>query len=423
MVLATVRQLTRLQSLTAVVREDGEGLEQLAYAAGALAATLTALTVEVTGDYGGYYEEEEDELLEWADPRLEFIGTLRGLRALVLRFEPFESAPPPSWVPSLSGSLTRLELGGASLSPADVAALAPLRALRVFKALEWGEWAAGDLPPQVPPACLPGVTRLDIGCCHLPSLIAAFPAVRDATLSLLYNPGPWQKPAPGAAARWGGLRRLAMTVGAPGDVVGLLDFLGCGGADGSLRRLYATVEASAAVSNADLAGLLRGLPLLQRLSLKAVKLTDAACTQFPSHPALRWLRLGASAYDESAKPPQLTVKSLLALGRALPGLARLAMGPLDGRWAQKLDRHLADVAVVAGDEEGASSGSEDDADFGGPSSGEAPSGLLRAIRRAARREAAAATRAAQAAAAAAPPAARAPPAPRPKKKAKAAKRK
>jgi len=170
----------------------------------------------------------------------------------------------------------------------------------------------GDAPPA--PAPCASVTRLS--CTSVPedlrALMTALPSVTCARLKVV-NAGIFHPP-PSRAAGWR-LRSLEIdafpaaraSVGA--ELVRLL------GDPGGLRELR-VIDGG----GVDLAALLAAAPQLRRLCLEAdfVKATTLEACTAPL--PLQWLRLRCSQWAAG-----LSVRGLLALGRAAPGLTRLQL--------------------------------------------------------------------------------------------------
>jgi len=300
--------LPALESLRVCCLPGGAGLPELGRAATAL-TRLTSLTV---ASYGR-------ALPTFPSGDLAFIGAaLPRLRSLTVpRTASLE------WLAQLS-ALTSLHFGVRdSLSPSSLAALASLPALCVLSFGSWSEGGGGgDAAP--PAAVCAAVTRLVCRAVHplaVASLQRAFPAVADAELmeAQAFQPPHFAAAvaAPAAAAaialnpgpQWRGLQRLSVSGVAIGADLQPLAQLGA--LDGGLLAL----RLNAALSGAQLAALLAAAPQLQALFIGTLP-SDIDWRHFPRHRALAVLGVGW---------PCASRKSLLGLGRALPGLQMLVV--------------------------------------------------------------------------------------------------
>jgi hypothetical protein len=275
------------------------------------------------------------------------IGRLARLSSLRL---PRAWRAPPAWLSSLT-ALSRIEAGSMLFSLHTLATLAALPALAEVHGFSWSDtWAqAGGALPAVA-ACCPRVAvlrRCSIYHTGLASLAAAFPGLREATEISVFDgcraAAPHlAAPAPPPPAPWRGLQTLQMSglnnLVYSDDVAAafstLLSLLR--GASGltslDLGSIYLASHPGdyiddedfelAAWRSADVAALLPLLPrTMESLAFYPVAaLTDAAFVSCPYLPALRSLDL-----RWAVEPPQLTLKGLLALGRALPGLQSLRL--------------------------------------------------------------------------------------------------
>jgi hypothetical protein len=328
----------RLEALAADFRSDGDGLPQLAAAAGALAPTLTSLSLQPETEVANSF------LFDPAFHReLDFVGQLTALRALSLTCVPLDGLP--KWLTQLS-ALSSLQLNHAVLSRNDLPALAGLPALT--------ELAFAAFVPHgalSSPSC-PGVVKLSVDRLHkyerLPALQAAFPGVVDAQVGFpspereydndWYSgsdddgEGGWTPLAGGAGAaeataRWRNIRRLELDDGLadPGchhpHIMTLLRL--CGALDGQLRELSLKMDTS--VREASLFSILEASPHLEALHISECRVTDETIRRCPPRPALRKLYIGLQDWGSRRhwKAAELSAAGLLAAGRKFPGLVEL----------------------------------------------------------------------------------------------------
>ena len=396
-------RMVRLRSLSVSFpgcMHAGAGLQYLARSVAGL-SDLQSLAIEFNGSF-----QSESSLAA----SLSFIGRLVGLSSLTLGDAP--SMAPPAWLSSLT-ALSHIH-ANLQLSPVNVAVLAALPALRRLEGVTWTAGGGGALPA----ACCPGVLVLDNVRVHhsgLPSLAAAFPGLRGATITEVVDgdddedgEAPHPAATAPAPAAWHSLQTLAIsgfnTLQERHMAAALDSLLSLLRGAGELTTLELKTdddgEDFTAWGDADVAALLARAPLsLERLTLyPAAALTDAAVAGCPYRPALKALHL---LWTE---PPELTPAGLLALGRALPGLVSLYFiadqdGPracdeeTESAWVQQLDAlggggggggGTAEASSRAADGDDESSDGEDDG-----SDGEEDDELVLAIRRALAREAAA----------------------------------
>jgi hypothetical protein len=381
--LSELAHLSRLTSLTADVLRDRSGLRQLARSAPGLSGLLAlSLTMHaLAGDTGA-----DSTALAAAD--LLFLTQLSALRELSLA----GAYVPLAALPSLP-FMTRLDLPETHLTPAIASTLPD-----GLTDVSFGIWSAvdadaaggsssdeeesgsddeggggggggdgdgdgaagggGDAAGGVagdggdaggnngpaggpggaaaPPAPGPCASITRLACTSLiddfRALMAAFPSVACARLQI-FDAGVFH-PSPSRDAGWR-LRSLdldARTV----TGASALELLPLLGGPGGLRELRA-IDGGCA----DLGALLAAAPQLRRLRLDASFLKDAALEACPDHASLRWLRL-----HSSHSAAGLTVRGLLALGRAAPGLTRLQLDEdLESALASRLEALTIDQSI------------------------------------------------------------------------------
>jgi len=308
--LSELAHLSRLTSLTADVLRDRSGLRQLARSAPGLSGLLAlSLTVRKRAGNAG----ANSPALAAAD--LLFLSQLSALRALTI----YGASVRPTALPSLH-FLTHLDIPKMSMNR-DILSKLPAG----LQDASFGDWSGGgdgggggggagggDGPPAPPPCA--SITCLACSSTpnNLKSLISAFPSVVSACL-LIFHEDVFYPPSKPTAGWW--LRSLDLERHSSAAHLSPATLMRLLGDMSGLMELRVSTDGGCV----DLGALLAAAPQLLRLALETGALTSvdlATSPALPRLPRLKWLYSAAG----------LSVRGLLALGRAAPGLTRLRLG-------------------------------------------------------------------------------------------------
>jgi hypothetical protein len=251
-VLGSLGGLTRLQSLTCIVDQDG--LDTLAPSVDGLATCLRRLDVDTRG-FSDPFDPEA----------LHFVSRLTSLQALAIRASGVDIGGDVRYLSVLTalGALPQLRSLEIDFPPPDLATLARLSALTELRLVlpRSGRLAA----PRGAFAAVSKLACRHVDVARIGELQAAFPAVTDAQICISGS----RLPAPGPDA-WR-LRRLVLEdylhaprAGRP-PLIPLLQALGCGsGAQSRLEvlSLPPSYADAASLTNDDFASIMQAFPRL-----------------------------------------------------------------------------------------------------------------------------------------------------------------